>query len=121
MAGGPTLVPVTPFWFNGRSGRFLADDYFTMLYGEQWAFDAGSHKKEVFRPGDQHLMPTGVSKQYRMPDSAWALEYARGNVISMLPFGILDTFTSTMDLVTLFGTIRVAAIGVVQSLAQGKV
>jgi hypothetical protein len=102
-------------------GRFLADDYFTILHGEQWAFDAGSMEKEVFRPGDMHEMGAGVAKQYRMPDECWALEYARGNILSMLPFGLGDTLSSTMDFVTLGQTLAAAASGVVANLAKGKI
>jgi C-8 sterol isomerase len=103
------------------SGRFLADDYFTMLHGEQWAFEAGQLEKEVFKPGDQHLMPRGVSKQYRLLEESWALEYARGNVLSMIPFGLIEVFTSTMDVVTLYQTISISLRGIVSNLLRGKV
>lgn len=102
-------------------GRFMADDYFTILHGEQWTFETGKFVREVYRPGDLHLMRRGVSKQYRMLSDCWALEYARGNIFSMLPFGLLDTFTSTMDLVTLYQTARVALRGIVSNLLRGKV
>ena len=75
----------TPVGTEGHSGRFLADDYFMLLAGEQWAFAPGSLQREVYRPGDLHLMPHGVAKQYRCPEACWALEYARGNMLSMLP------------------------------------
>lgn len=103
---------------QGDSGRFLADDYFTILFGEQWASLPGSLVKEVYRPGDQHLMPRGVAKQYKMPDGAWALEYARGNILSMLPFGFADALSSTLDFWTLGRTITVSAYGVVRELLQ---
>lgn len=102
-------------------GRFMADDYFTILHGEQWAFQTGKFDKEVYRPGDMHLMSRGVSKQYRMPSDCWALEYARGNILSMIPFGLLDTFTSTMDLVTLHQTVYVSLKGMTFNLLKGKI
>ena len=60
----------------------------------------------MYRPGDTHLMRKGTAKQYRCPGQCWALEYARGNIISMLPFGIADTLSSTMDVPTLLHTVR---------------
>lgn len=87
-----------------------------MLYGEQWAFSTGSLQKEVYKPGDQHWLPRGTAKQYRMPDAAWALEYARGNILSMLPFGFADSFSSTLDFWTLGQTVFVSAYGVLREL-----
>ena len=43
----------------------------------QWAYSAGAVEREVFKAGDQHYLPRGHAKQYRMPDACWALEYAR--------------------------------------------
>mmetsp|Transcript_34781 Transcript_34781/g.48220 ORF Transcript_34781/g.48220 Transcript_34781/m.48220 type:complete len:214 (+) Transcript_34781:821-1462(+) len=107
---------------EGHTGRFLAHDYFTILYGEQWAYSAGDVKREVYYPGDQHYLPLGTAKQYKFPEDCWALEYARGNIISMLPFGILDTLCSTMDLVTLGQTIYVSVKWMLyNALVNGKI
>lgn len=109
----------TPLGTEGHTGRFMADDYFTILAGEQWAFSPGSMQREVYRPGDQHILPRGTSKQYKMPDGgAWALEYARGNILSMLPFGFADALTSTFDFVSLARTIYISAYGVIRELLR---
>jgi C-8 sterol isomerase len=106
---------------EGHTGRFFADDYFIILDGEQWAFEAGQMTPSVFKPGDMNLMPAFTARGYRMPAQGWALEYARGNIPSMLPFGIMDTFTSTLDLPTLWSTFEIYAKRVVTELLQGKI
>ncbi|NUO52552.1 MAG: hypothetical protein HOV80_27205 [Polyangiaceae bacterium] len=97
----------TPIGTEGYSGRFAADDYFMILEGEQWAYDEGGMKKEVYKPGDLHIMPRNVARGYRMPDHCYALEYARGWVPLMLPFGLADSFTSTMDMQNVAKTMKI--------------
>lgn len=79
----------TPLGTEGHSGVHTADDYFHILEGEQWAFEPGSLVKEVYRPGDVHLMPRGVVKQYKMHKNCFAMEYARGEPLDF-PSVFLD-------------------------------
>ncbi|EGD72528.1 C-8 sterol isomerase [Salpingoeca rosetta] len=112
----------TPLGTEGHTGRFLADDYFTILHGEQWAFSAGNLTREVYKPGDQHHLSFGEAKQYKMDDTCWALEYAVGNIPSMLPFGFADVFFSTLDFITLYKTVRVSAVNMFSELIlRGKI
>ncbi|ELR12353.1 C8 sterol isomerase [Acanthamoeba castellanii str. Neff] len=104
----------------GHTGRFLADDYFIILEGEQWAFYPGAFEKEVYTPGHMHHLPRGFAQQYRMPDKCWALEYARGWIPLMLPFGLADTFSSTLDFYTLAQTFKVYGKCVINELLQNK-
>jgi C-8 sterol isomerase len=111
----------TPLGTEGHTGRFLVDDYFIILAGEQWAFSPGGFLREVYREGDMHHLARGVAKQYRMPDSCWALEYARGPIVTMLPFGLADTFTSTLDFYTLTRLLWVYTTSTARELLHGKV
>jgi C-8 sterol isomerase len=76
----------------------------------------------VYRPGDQHFLPAGTSKQYKCPEACWALEYARGNIPSMLPFGVADSLFSTTDWLTLGHTVWVSLYNMAyQLVVNGKV
>eukprot|EP01087_Luapelamoeba_hula_P008853 TRINITY_DN2247_c0_g1_i1.p1 TRINITY_DN2247_c0_g1~~TRINITY_DN2247_c0_g1_i1.p1 ORF type:complete len:226 (+),score=18.01 TRINITY_DN2247_c0_g1_i1:29-679(+) len=110
----------TPIGTDGFSGRFFADDYFMILQGEQWAYYEGHFEREVYQAGDLHILPRGSAQGYRMPAGCFALEYARGWIPLMLPFGIADTLTSTLDVPTLVKTVTLYGKLVVNELLQGK-
>jgi C-8 sterol isomerase len=110
----------SPIGTEGHTGRFLCDDYFYILDGEQWAYAEGALEREVYRPGDRHHLPLGQAKGYRMPDRCFALEYARGAIPLMLPFGFADAFSSTLDIPTLGKTVRAYTRSVLSELRKGK-
>ena len=56
-----------------------------------------------------------------MPDSCYAHEYARGFIPQMLPFGLADSFSSTLDFVPVMRTMRIYTRAVVGELLRGKV
>ncbi|CAF1235445.1 unnamed protein product [Rotaria sp. Silwood1] len=111
----------TPLGTEGHTGLHTADDYFHILYGEQWAFSAGSLDKEIYQVGSVHYLPKGTSKQFKMHRGCWALEYARGWIPPMMPFGLADTFTSTLDFITFYHTIRLSGREMIRNLLQGKI
>ncbi|KAF8957284.1 ERG2/sigma1 receptor-like protein [Flammula alnicola] len=111
----------TPLGTEGHTGIHTADDYFHILVGEQWAFQPGQLEMERYTPGMVHLMPRGVAKQYKMHEGCWAMEYARGWIPLMLPFGFADALTSTLDIPTLYNTVRITGREILLNLLVGKI
>jgi C-8 sterol isomerase len=106
---------------EGCTGRFWAEDHFMMLEGEHWCYGEGDLERHVTRPGEVSILRPGQVKHYRLPDRAFALEYARGAIPAMLPFGFADTFSSTLDFPNLWRTVRIYGTAVIGNLLQGKI
>jgi len=107
----------SPIGSSGHTGRYhFVEDWATVLDGEMWYYAEGSIEREVYGPGDRLRLARGEVKGYRIPDHAWILEYARGPIPLMLPFGLADTVFSTLDWRTAVKTLRVYGSHVLRSL-----
>lgn len=97
-----------PIGNSGHTGRyFFAEDQIVVLDGEMWYFGEGDLRRQEYRRGDVFHLPKGQARGYRIVNGGFILEYARGGIPTMLPFGVADTLFSTLDFTTLFRTFRI--------------
>ena len=87
----------SPIGTEGHSGRYSAQVYDFMMDGEMWCYTEGQFERTVYRPGDAAYLGKSLAKGYCIKDHAWMLEYSRGCIPLMLPFGLADSMWSTLD------------------------
>jgi hypothetical protein len=111
----------SPIGTEGHSGRYGSEVYDWVFDGEMWCYHEGESERTLYGPGSTAYLGDGKVKGYRLPDHAWMLEYSRGPIPTMLPFGLADTVFSTLD----FRTFRRTFVGygkyTIKSLLRGKI
>ncbi|HLH61500.1 MAG TPA: ERG2 family protein [Ktedonobacteraceae bacterium] len=95
----------TPIGSEGHTGRHLVEFYDTVLDGEAWYYTEGQFTRDVYKPGDHIFVGKGQSAGMHYPDHVWMIEYARGPLPTLLPFGLADALTSTHDFKTAIQTV----------------
>jgi C-8 sterol isomerase len=88
---------------EGHSGRYASEVYDYVIRGEMICEYEGRFTREEFTPDTPGPAYLGkkVIKHYRIPEEAWMIEYCRGNVPKMFPFGTFDSIFSTIDVRTI--------------------
>jgi C-8 sterol isomerase len=88
----------TPIGADGFSGRYKTEVWDLMVDGEMWTYVPGQFDKTVYLAGDLAYLPKGGGKAVRYVDHAWMIDYARGSIITMFPFGLIaPTLFVTLD------------------------
>lgn len=106
---------------SGHSGRYRTEVYDWLFAGEMWCFEGDRPERVVYRPGSQAYLGAHATKGYRLPERGWMLEYARGPIPTMLPFGLADGLLSTLDHRAVANTLLSYGSLCVKSLLRGKI
>ncbi|MCB9730712.1 MAG: hypothetical protein H6746_19735 [Deltaproteobacteria bacterium] len=110
----------SPIGTEGHSGRYATDVYDWTLAGKMWTYVEGDLQRQEYLPGSLAFLGRNQAKGYRAVDALWVLEYSRGPIPSMLPFGLADSLLSTLDLRAVGRTVWSYARMVTAELAKGK-
>lgn len=111
----------SPIGTEGHSGRYSTEVYDWVFDGEMWCYLEGETERRTYGPGDLAYLGADKVKGYKLPDHAWMLEYSRGAIPTMLPFGLADTALSTLDFKCFGRTLADYGGLTIKSLMRGKV
>lgn len=95
------LIFGCPAGTQGFSGRYnYVELYKVILAGQYTTYDLESDQiaPTVYRPGDLSCMKKGEARGLEIKSGSWHLEYGRGPNITAMPFGLMDTLVSSVDL-----------------------
>ena len=106
---------------HGHSGIYRCEVYDWVFNGEMWTQEGQDTSRKVYGPGSEAYLGRDEVKYYRLPERGWMLEYARGPIPTMLPFGLADSLTSTLDLRAFRQTVFTYGKLCVKSLLKGKI
>lgn len=83
---------------SGHSGRHPVAFWDTVLSGEARYMHDGDPEPRTYATGDRIYVGRGEAAMIHFPDHCWMLEYARGVLPALLPFGMANTLSNTLDL-----------------------
>jgi hypothetical protein len=92
---------------SGFSGRHPAAFWDTVLSGQANYMHQDQWESKSYRTGDRIFVDRWQSATIDFPDHCWMLEYARGTLIWLLPFGMINIFSNTLDFRSLFRLVRI--------------
>lgn len=92
---------------SGFSGRHPAAFWDTILSGRAAYMHQDQLEPVSYGVGERIFVDRWQSAAIDFPDHCWMLEYARGTLAWLLPFGFVHVFTSTLDFHSLLRLMRI--------------
>ncbi len=97
-------TPVGTQGFSGRYNHMQIWDFF--VAGETSTCDLETDQivPDIYGPGDTGFLDKGHSLTCEMKPGSWMIEYGRGPNITALPFALMDSLLSSVELKSFFLT-----------------
>ncbi len=92
---------------SGFSGRHPAAFWDTVLSGQANYMHQDEWEARSYTTGERIFVDRWQAATIDFPDHCWMLEYARGTLPALLPFGMVNIFTNTLDFGSLFQLVRI--------------
>lgn len=103
------LIFGTPSGTQGFSGRYnFMEIHKFLLAGKIRTYDleADQIAATVLMPGNSACLPKGQSRGLHIEAGSWHLEYGRGPNFTAMPFGLVETLFSSVELKSLWLTTK---------------
>ena len=99
-------TPVSTQGFSGRYNFMQIWDFF--LAGETITCDLESEQiiAKHYQPGEVGFLDKGDSLSCEIKAGSWMIEYGRGPVITALPFALMDSLVSSVELKSFYLTVK---------------
>jgi len=116
------LIYGTPIGTMGFSGRYLLEIHDFVISGTMWTCTEECFGEGVVTgPGGGAFLPRGKAKACKFSENNWMLEYARGPIVTCLPYGLSEAIISAQDVPTVAKTVWAFGRCVVRELLRGKI
>jgi len=100
-----SLTEYVLFWHSaietkGFSGRHFAEFYDWVVFGKMDQWNEFELDYKSFGPRELVFHPKGHATFFRLHDGLFTLEYSRGIIPSLLPFGLVELLVCNLDFIT---------------------
>ena len=92
---------------SGHSGRHPVAFWDTILSGGARYMHQDELASHEYPTGSRVFVDRWQAATIHFPDHCWMLEYARGSLFALLPFGLANTLFNTLDWKSALRTLRV--------------
>ena len=101
------MICGTSIGSSGHSGRHPVAFWDTIISGEARYMHQDEIDRRSYPTGSRVFVDRWQAATIHFPDHCWMLEYARGALIGLLPFGLANTLFNTLDLKSVLRTMRI--------------